>query len=274
MTDRYSVLMCVYHKENPKYFTLAIESMLYQTIPTDDFVLVCDGALTDALDNVIKKFVLLYPDIFHVFRLDKNVGLGNALRQGVHFCKHELIARMDSDDISIPERCEILLSEFDRDSTLSLCGGQIAEFEDDPKQITGMRTVPLIHKEIIRFSKKRNPMNHVTVMFKKQAVIDAGNYQEVHLAEDYYLWIRMFMDDKKAANVDEVLVYVRTGMDMYQRRGGFSYAKSLCQMQTILFQLHYIDIFRYLLNCIIRSTVYLLPCSWRARIYKNGLRKK
>ena len=128
MYDQYSVLMSVYRKENPEFFRIAIESMLKQTIPTNDFVLVCDGPLTPKLDQVIQTLSDQYQDIFQIIRLETNCGLGNALNTGLKICKNELVARMDSDDISLLNRCELQLKAFQSDPELSLCGGNIMEF--------------------------------------------------------------------------------------------------------------------------------------------------
>ena len=273
MCHDYSVLMSVYAKEKPEYLETAIKSMMDQTIPTNDFVLVCDGPLTSELDSVIGKFESLYPERFHTLRLEVNQGLGNALNHGLQVCKNELIARMDSDDISCSNRCELQLECFNKNPNLALCSGDIAEFENDPNKIITIRHVPLKHDEILKFAKRRNPMNHMAVMYRKSAVLDSGNYVEMNLAEDYYLWVRMFQKGFKAENINEILVYVRIGNGMYERRGGFSYAKKICALQKSFLDLHFITPFEFLGNCLLRIISSLIPKSASKLLYQHILRR-
>lgn len=273
MYQDYSVLMSVYAKEKPEYLKQAIQSMMDQTLPTNDFVLVCDGPLTAELDALIEDYEHKYPEQFHTLRLEKNQGLGNALREGVQACKNNLVARMDSDDISLPNRCELQLKQFENDPQLSLCSGYIAEFNKDIHVIQSIRKVPITHKEILQFAKKRNPMNHVAVMFKKQAVLEAGNYIEMNLAEDYYLWVRMFQSGFRAANLSEVLVYVRIGNGMFSRRGGLSYAKKIYTLQESFLRLGFINRLEFWENCAIRIIASLAPTSVRSYLYRKKLRQ-
>lgn len=274
MGKHYSVLMAVYYKDNVDFFKYAVDSMLNQTIKTNDFVLVCDGELSNELNVAIDSYTDKFPEIFHVIRLKKHQGLGNALREGVLACSNELIARMDSDDFSEPNRIELQLKEFSDDPKLSVCGGQIAEFEKDIDQITGIRAVPCLELKIRKFAKARNPVNHMTVMFKKADVIEAGNYIELSLAEDYYLWVRMLCENKKFKNIAQVLVYVRTGNGMYQRRGGLKYVGKMILVQKKILELKFISFHEFIFNILLRSTAALLPSNVRGSIYKHKLRKK
>ena len=132
MASEYSALMSVYHKEKPEYLKQAIESIQAQTLLTDDFVLVCDGPLNDALDGVISAKQQEMGTVLNVVRLTKNGGLGNALNEGIKHCKNELIARMDNDDIAYPDRCEKQLAVFDEHPEVSICSGIVEEFTTDP----------------------------------------------------------------------------------------------------------------------------------------------
>lgn len=222
----FSVLMSVYYKENPEYLKLSLDSVIKQTVPAAEIVLIKDGPLTKELDDIINQYGDKYAGLFRVFSLEENVGLGKALNYGVQCCKYDLIARMDTDDIAVPNRFELQIKEFIKDNELVLCGAQIAEFEDNPQVINGYRKVPLTQKEIIKFSKKRNPFNHMTVMFRKQAILDAGKYQEMPYFEDYWLWIRILQKRYVVKNIDKILVNVRAGAEMLDRRGGLSYARA------------------------------------------------
>ena len=274
MVKSYSVLMSVYYKEQPEYLRQAINSMMNQTIRTDDFVLICDGPLTPELDQVINIFKKNYPRLFHVVRLEKNVGLGKALNLGVRECKNELIARMDSDDISVIDRCESQIKLFVENPSLDICSGSIAEFEKDIQNITGIRKLPSQNEALKKYAKKRNPINHMAVMFQKKAVLSAGNYQDLAGAEDYYLWIRMMMMGSVFANSDKILVYARTDNGMILRRGGLRYIKNIFKLQLILKKMKFITTYEYINNCLIRCGIALLPPRIRQCFYANRLRSK
>lgn len=274
MEQSYSVLMSVYKKEKPEYLKLAIESMLNQTVPANDFVIVCDGPLTHELDLVIEAICNQYPALFQIVRLERNGGLGNALNIGLKKCKNELVARMDSDDISLPNRCELQLKVFRERPELTLCSGDIAEFIDHEKNIQSVRHVPSEYTKILLYAKRRNPMNHMAVMFKKSAVEAVGGYIEIGYVEDYYLWIRMLKAGYKAYNIEKILVNVRIGNGMYRRRGGIKYAKNMCILQRKMLKLHFISCFDFIINCLVRIVGSIMPTCLRKYLYMKVLRRK
>lgn len=249
--NKYSVLMSVYLKEHPEHFQAAIDSMLNQTVPPSDFVIVCDGDLTPELDYIIIRYVSLYPGLFNVLRLPVNMGLGNALRIGVEACKYDFIARMDTDDISVADRIERQLEVFAAHPEVSVCGGQIAEFTDSPDSVVGYRIVPSSHQEIYSMAKKRNPMNHMTVLFRKSDVLDCGNYCHFLFFEDYHLWTKMLCNGKIFHNIPEVCVKARVD-SMFSRRTGVAYYKRSKQMMKHLLSLKMIGYPRYFMNNLIR----------------------
>ncbi len=163
-----SLLMSVYIKENPEYFRQSLKSALGQTVKAKEIVLILDGPITTELQEVIIDFKKDNLEVLKVVPLDNNVGLGKALAIGVEVCKYDLVARMDTDDIMLPSRIEKQYSEFTKDPNLTIVGSNIDEFYDSPKSIVGRRIVPETNREIREFSKKRNPFNHMTVMFKKE----------------------------------------------------------------------------------------------------------
>lgn len=189
---------------------------------------------TNCMQAVITEYLQNYPTIFKTYALQQNQGLGKALNFGMQKCSNELIARMDTDDIAEPNRFELQIKEFEEDKELMLCGGQIAEFADNQTEITGYRNVPLKHNEILNFAKKRNPFNHMTVMFKKHAVQSVGGYIDMPYFEDYWLWARMLRVGCKAKNIDQVLIRVRAGQDMIARRGGLSYTKCIIKFEKAM----------------------------------------
>lgn len=265
--------MSVYYKEKAEYLQLALESIINQTLKPDEIVLVQDGKLTEELQAVITKYQQNYPDIFKTYALQQNQGLGKALNFGMQKCSYELIARMDTDDIAEPNRFELQIKEFKQDKELMLCGGQIAEFADNQTEITGYRNVPLKHNEILSFAKKRNPYNHMTVMFKKQAVQSVGGYMDMPYFEDYWLWARMLKSGYKAKNIDQVLVKVRAGQDMIARRGDLNYARCIIRFEKALHSIGIINFAEMICYITMRSVVAIIPESLRLMIYKWKLRK-
>lgn len=271
MTE-YSVLMSVYEKEKPEFLKISIESMLNQTVVTNDFVLVCDGPLTGEMNQLIQQYETLYPELFHVFRLNQNGGLGKALHFGLEKCKNDLVARMDSDDISVPKRCEKQLDLFEIEN-LDIVSGTIQEFETEPEEQGKQRVLPENQEEIRRYSKRRNPFNHPTVMFRKSKVEQCGSYQDVPGFEDYDLWLRMLQNGAKGRNLNEILVYMRTGAGMYERRGGWEYTRRALRFRRRIYKAHYISWKDYVVTAGGQLVVTIMPGKVRRYIYEKILRK-
>lgn len=270
---RYSVLMSVYHREKPEYLSQSIASIQAQTLPTDDFVLMCDGPLNDALDAVLATKQQEMGKTLNVVRLTRNGGLGNALNEGIRHCKNELIARMDSDDIAYPDRCEKQIAVFNAHPEVSICSGIVEEFSTIPDVAKVKRVPPKNNKEIIEYAKWRNPFNHPCVMYKKCAVEAVGSYQDFYLLEDYYLWIRMLMAGYQGYNIQEPLLHMRAGSDMYLRRGGWKYARTQTQLFKFMKEQGFINNGQYIKSCVIRSGSALAPNWLRKFVYGKVLRK-
>ena len=268
----YSVLMSVYHKEKPEYLEQVIASIQAQTLPTDDFVLVCDGPLNAVLDTVIAKKQQEMGETLNVVRLAKNGGLGNALNEGIKHCKNELVARMDSDDIAYQDRCEKQIAVFYAHPEVSVCSGIVEEFTSTPDVVDAKRVPPEAHEEIVEFAKKRNPFNHPCVMYKKSAVEAVGSYQDFYLLEDYYLWLRMLMAGYQGYNIQEPLLHMRAGSDMYLRRAGWKYAKTQTRLFKFMKSQGFIDEGQYIKSCVIRSGSALAPNWLRKLMFEKVLR--
>lgn len=269
----YSVLMSVYHKEKPEYLKQAIESIQAQTLSTNDFVLVCDGPLNEPLDSVIAAKQQEMGESLNVVRLTKNGGLGNALNEGIKHCKNELVARMDSDDIAYPNRCEKQITVFDTHPEVSICSGTVEEFTTNPNIVDTKRVPPETNAEIVEFAKKRNPFNHPCVMYKKSAVEAVGSYQDFYLLEDYYLWLRMLMAGYQGYNIQEPLLHMRAGSDMYKRRAGWKYARTQVRLFKFMKNEGFIGERQYIKSCVIRSGSSVAPNWLRKFMFEKVLRK-
>ena len=268
---KYSVLMSVYDGEKPEFLRESIQSMLNQTVATDDFVLICDGALRDDLNKVINEMQKKMAQKMRVFRLPENRGLGSALKFGVEKCKNELIARMDSDDLSVKDRIENQLAVFDK-MDVDVVGSNVVEYDEQMQKKCGVRSVPEANVDIVKYAKRRNPMNHVTVCFRKSAVLAVGNYEQMQYFEDYYLWARMIKNGFKFYNIQKSLVKVRGGSSMIKRRGGVKYIIATARFQNALRRSGVISCFDEIMNIIVRSAVSLCPRTLRSVFYAKMLR--
>lgn len=269
---KFSLLMSVYQYDDAKFLEQALRSIEVNSIRPADFVLVCDGKLTDELNDIIDDYANRLA--INIVRLSDNIGLGRALQVGVNHCQYEWVARFDADDICVLDRFAKQIAFIKQNPNVDVVGGQIIEFANDPDEInTHKKTVPTKHEQIYDYAKSRNPMNHMTVMFKKSAVLAVGSYQHAPLYEDYDLWVRMLMKGFKFANIDEVVVHVRAGHNMYRRRGGVSYANQEILMQTKFYKLGFIPYGQMLKNLMIRVPIRLVSNRVRSIIYNKFLRQ-
>lgn len=268
----FSVSICVYGGDNPEWFKMAIDSILQQTLSANEIVLVVDGPVTKELETIISK--LEENPIFKIVRIKINQGHGNARRIGLQACTYDLVALMDADDISLPDRFEKQIRKFQNNPDLSIVGGNIAEFIDTEENIVGYRLVPEKQEDIERYLKKRCPFNQVAVMFRKNDVQSVGGYIDWYCEEDYYLWLRMYLAKMKFCNIFDILVNVRVGEDMYRRRGGWKYFKSEVKLQKYMLQNRIIHFGTYVVNVMKRFVVQvLLPNKIRGWVFKKFARK-
>ena len=269
---KFSVSMCVYIKDNPEWFKTAVESILNQTVKPSEVVLVVDGPVNAQLDAVITHYE--NNPIFRVVRLPENVGHGKARRAGLTHCRYELVALMDADDISASNRFEKQLEMFEADESLAIVGSNITEFVGEPENIVGARVVETDDAAIKADMKVRCPMNQVTVMFRKSAVDKVGGYMDWFNEEDYYLWLRMYLDGARFANLPDHLVNVRVGKEMYQRRGGKKYFLSEAKLQKYMYDNKVIGFIDFIINVGKRFIVQIvLPNKLRSWVFKKFARK-
>lgn len=268
----YSVLMSVYKREKVINLRLSLDSIFSQTKKSNDIVLVCDGVLTEELDTLISELQSLHSEL-HVYRLKENQGLGKALNFGLSKCLNEIVARMDTDDISAVNRMEKELAIIANGDS-SVIGSNISEFYDFEENVVHQRVVPETHEEILSFAKLRNPMNHMTVMFKKSEVLSVGGYKHFPFLEDYFLWVRMIQRGYRFYNIQENLVNVRSGIEMYNRRSGLEVLYSNALFSFKLKQMCFLSYSEFIRNFLSRTVITLLPASLKKNVYERFLRKK
>lgn len=268
---QFSVLLSVYYKESYSSFRKSLDSIFTQTICPNEVVLVEDGPLGCELSGVVTEYSLKY-SILKVISLSTNQGLGKALNEGLKHCSYDIVARMDTDDIAKPDRFEKQLAIFEKHSDIDVVGAWIDEFEDDISKVKSVRKLPELPDDIRQFAKRRNPINHPVVMFRKSAVLAAGGYQHFPLFEDYYLWIRMLMNGAKFYNIQESLLYFRFSPEMFKRRGGKRYVMNELHFLQMMRQMHFISFSEFIQNLFIRFSIRLIPNSLRAIIYTKLIR--
>ena len=272
--EAYSILMSVYAKENPCYFDMAIRSMLDQTVKTDDFVIVCDGPLTEALDQVLERYDRENPNLFNIVRLPQNVGIGAAANAGLQECKNDLVAKMDADDLSVPTRCERQLQLFREKPELTIAGGYIEEFDQDPDKPFSVRDVPLTQKGITKYFRRRQPFNNQTVMFRRSMVKKAGGYRDFRRSEDFDLYLRMLHGGAVAENIPEILVKVRVNNGAAMRRASFETLKGCARSRWYAHRLGYASLLDVMFCVCGELLIVISPAKVQQFIYRRFLRKE
>lgn len=265
---KYSVLMSLYKKEKPEYLRLAIDSMLKQTVAPDEIIMVEDGPLTDELYAVLNEYPML-----HRIKNEENLGLGLALNVGLKECRNELVARMDTDDCSKPERCEKQLARFWEKPYLAIVGSHIDEFVGEPSNVISQRIVPTTSEEIYNFAKKRSAFNHPAVMYSKTAVLENKGYADLKRNQDVDLFGRMQFEGYKAENIDESLLWFRSSDELAKRRKSWENTWSYIATIRRFWKMGYSSFGDYAVVAIAQTGMYLMPVKLQNFVYKKFLRK-
>jgi len=267
----YSVVMAVYNKDTPEWFEQAIESLLNQTVRSNDIVIVADGLLTPQLDAILRRYE--HEESISFVRLQMNQGLGNALNVGIKQAKNELIGRMDSDDIAALNRFELQIAEFNKNPNLDILGGQIAEFIGTPDDIIAYRKVPTGLHEIKEFARRRNPFNHPTVMYKKSTIQRIGYYDTSAIRiEDYDLWLRALSKGAACANMDDILLYYRSTGDTMKRRKTLTSLKNHVKARARFYKEGYISLTDFLYGVITQTVLFIIPTSLVSAVFERAVR--
>lgn len=270
--ENYSVLLSLYYKEKPQNLREALLSVFQQTKPSNDVVLVEDGVVGSELESVVNEFEAAYPEL-HVVRFKENRGLGHALNDGIKACKNELVARMDTDDICKPYRMEQQLAVMESHPEYGMVSSWIDEFIKDKEHVISVRKLPEFPDEVLAYAKKRCPVNHPAVMYRRSEVLAVGGYQTKYFPEDYFLWIKMLMNGCKIYNIQESLLWFRYDPSTFDRRGGWKYACDEAATQWNAYRMGFLSLHRFIINVAIRLTTRIMPNSWRKLLYEKLLRK-
>jgi glycosyltransferase involved in cell wall biosynthesis len=264
-----TVLMAVYAGDEPNLLKRAIDSIYSGPLHPDAFVLVVDGPVSEQIDRTLEACADHYG--IRILRQEHNLGLACALNAGLERVETEWVLRADADDICLPARFLAQARMLAANPDLGLLGGSILEVDTDGTAL-GFRPVPLTHDEIKRYATRRNPMNHVTVAFRRKLVQAVGGYPLIYRREDYGLWAALIKHGARLGNMAEVLVHVTSGRDMYHRRGGWRYAKGEVALQRHLVRCRIKNMPGAILHGLMRSSIFLLPASIRGWFYQRFLR--
>jgi hypothetical protein len=269
-----SVVLAVYKNDHPDWFRQSVESVLDQTIKSDDIVIVVDGPVPTELGKIVDIYDRLYPEIT-VKRLAKNLGAGAARNTGVRLAKNPLVAIQDADDISLPNRFELELTEFNKDSKLTLVGGQLAEFQNnDSTDIISYRHVPLTYTEIREFARRRMPVNGATVIFKKSPFLRQKGYGSSTRSEDYLLIAKFLWADHHILNIPEIIYLCRESSNSLRRRKSFSHTADFIRTRRQIYSLGINSYPDFLIPCIAQLTLSIFPVNFTHLVYKKLLRKR
>lgn len=271
----FSILMSLYHKENPKFLDQCFESIWdSQTTKPTEIVLVLDGPIGEELTVCVQKWQSKIGSPLKVVPLPQNVGLGKALNEGLKQCSYNWVFRMDTDDICTSDRFEKQIKFIEQNSDVVLFGGQILEFDQNISDANVLKAVPTTYEKIKKFAQNRCPFNHMTVAYKRDVILTLGGYQHHLFMEDYNLWLRVIGNNYQVANLSDVILYARVGNGMHARRKGFKYIKSEKQLLDLKKQLKIQSPFYATIYFIVRSTFRLMPANLLGKIYNTFLRKK
>lgn len=268
-----SVVMALYNNDNPEWLKQAIESILNQTTKSNNIVIVRDGTIPEELEKILRAYDDRYKEI-SIVRLEDNVGAGQARNEGVKHAKHELVAIMDADDISLPNRFELQLAEFKKNPELALVGGQIAEFENTPDNVVGYRKVPTEYDAVRKFARHRSPINHVTIMFKKTAFLAVGGYPKMTRAEDYYMISSLLARSYLICNLQTSIVNCRTSSDNIRRRKTWRNVHENIVSRWKIHKLGTMSLADFCMSSLGQIVLLIMPSSTAKALFKVLLRSK
>lgn len=264
---KFSVLISVYDKDNPYFFEESLKSIYNQSVMPNQTVLVIDGKVNREILEVISKFS--NNPTFKVIQLPENQGLAVALNEGLKECDYNWVARMDADDICEFDRFKRQTEQIFKNDGIDILGGFIDEFDETMKTKIATRILPILDADIKKMSRFRCPLNHMTVFYKKDKILELGGYpNQLRKLQDYGLWSKAIMNNFTFHNLPYSLVKVRTGSELIKRRGGLSYLKNEIRLLKFQREIKFLSFYQYLFNLMIRTTLRLSPNFIRSLVYK------
>jgi glycosyltransferase involved in cell wall biosynthesis len=272
VTSAFSLLLPVYARDDPAQLVRAFRSAVdEQTLRPTEALIVRDGPVPDGLAAVLDELISTSPVPARLLPLPENVGLADALTAGLAACTYDVVARMDADDVALPERFAKQLALLD--TGYDLVGAGLYEFVDDEAVTIGVRTPPTGEEHIKRYARFHDPFNHPTVVYRRAAVQAAGGYVPVGLMEDYWLFARMLASGARAENIPEPLVKYRVGAGAYRRRGGLKQLRAELRLQRMMRRAGITSPTEMLRNVVVRGGYRLVPEGLRKVAYRTLLQR-
>jgi glycosyltransferase involved in cell wall biosynthesis len=275
MTAPFSVLLPVWRGDRADWFAASLRSVTRdQTLRPDQVVVVLDGPVGASLRSVLEEAGRdeVAGPLLELVELPENRGLPTALNAGLEACRHELVARQDADDVSLPERFAAQVPLLDQGA--DLVGSALREFTEEPGEglrLGPVRPRPTGDDEIRRYLRTHSPFNHPSVVFRRHQVRAVGGYPDLPVQEDYALWARLLAAGARGANHPEALVLYRTGDALYRRRGGARNLRVDLAIQRELRRLGFVGPVRAVVNLALRLVYRTVPPSVRRRLYQRVL---
>lgn len=265
----FSVLLAVYSRERPAFLDKALRSIWDdQPLKPGQIVLVEDGPLPHDIEEIIHKWHAKIPNILTLVKFEKNVGLAEALNEGLKYCNFDLVARMDTDDVSLPSRFIKQIRYMNEFPHIAASSAQVEEWDEFISHRIGIRKVPEDSEEIKRFAKGRSPLNHPAVIFRKSIVQSVGGYPSFRKAQDYALWSLLLTKGFKLGNLPDSLLIMRTGNQMLSQRRGRAYLKYEHQLLKFQRDIGFLTWREYLRNLLLKEGLRCSPNFMKSLAYR------
>lgn len=269
----FSLLLSVWGGDRPDFLRRAFTSSVHdQTRRPADVVVVQDGPVPAEVAETIRDLAASSPVPVNHVVIEENLGLGPALDRGLAACSHDVVARMDADDVSVATRFEVQLPLLEAGA--DIVGSSLMEFVEDIDSVVQTRVPPLDAAWIRSAARFRDPFNHPTIVYRRSRVQEVGGYQSLHLMEDYLLFARMLQAGAEPANVAEPLVYYRVGAGAYARRGGWELLRSELALQKRFRALGITTRTQHVRNVVLRGGYRLVPEVVRRRAYRRLIARR
>lgn len=268
---KYSVLLPVYHGDKPEFLKIAVDSMLCQTVAPDEIVIAIDGSIDSELASMIHEYKFKHDSLFNVYYYEANEGLAKLLNKALPLCRNEFIARMDADDYSVPERIEKQFSVLNKYPDIDIVGSNVDEFEGNTENVISRVLLPEMPCSVAKFAKRRCPVRHPALLYRKSDVLKVGSYQAERV-EDYDLIVRMIQNGLVVYNIQQSLVYVRISKDFYKRRGGWKYLRCIYTMKKFFLESGFLSLGEFLFSFGGHAIIVLMPGCLRNFVYNKFLR--
>lgn len=273
-----SVLMSVYKSEKGAFLDRSLQSVWDdQTRKPEQIVLIEDGAIPEELELIIDSFQSRVNASgvakMVVVKLPVNGGLTKALNAGIKHVTGDLIARMDSDDISAPQRFELQEKFLRENSEIDILGGSMQEF-DDEHECLNVRHYPLTHEDACKYIVKACPLAHPAVMMRRRIFDEGLHYDERYrMSQDIKLWYDAILAGYRMANLQEIVLFFRQQGDVFRRRSRVKAWNEFKIYMNGIYRMHGLFTLAYRYP-IARYVFRNLPPSLVKRIYESGMRKK